>query len=55
MTGDCHVQFCEGLWVKLPRSTLLESSSVRTLIEQIQLVGEIVVILLSADSRKQRV
>jgi len=22
MTGDCHVQFCEGLWVKLPRSTL---------------------------------
>jgi hypothetical protein len=22
MTGDRHVQFCEGLWVKLPRSTL---------------------------------
>ena len=40
----------------MPNITSLESiSSVRTLIEQIQLVGEIVVILLSADSRKQRV
>ena len=23
MTGDCHVRFCERLWVRLPRSTLL--------------------------------
>jgi hypothetical protein len=22
MTRECHVRFCEGLWVKLPRSTL---------------------------------
>ena len=21
MTGDCHVRFCEGLGVKLPRAT----------------------------------
>jgi hypothetical protein len=26
MTGDCHVQFCEGLWVKLPRSTLFRTA-----------------------------
>ena len=25
MTGDCHVQFCEGLRVKPPGSTLLDS------------------------------
>lgn len=25
MTGDCHVQFCEGLRVKPPESTLLDS------------------------------
>jgi len=23
MTGDCHVRFCEGLGVKLPRPTRL--------------------------------
>jgi RNA-directed DNA polymerase len=31
MTGDCHVQFCEGLWVKLPRSTLSIPLSVQKL------------------------
>src|SRR5882757_10532145 len=31
MTGDCHVQFCEGLWVKLPRSTLSTPLSVQKL------------------------
>ncbi|MDB6103935.1 MAG: group intron reverse transcriptase/maturase [Gammaproteobacteria bacterium] len=31
MTGDCHVQFCEGLWVKLPRSTLSTPKSVQKL------------------------
>jgi RNA-directed DNA polymerase len=31
MTGDRHVQFCEGLWVKLPRSTLSTPLSVQKL------------------------
>src|ERR1019366_4159858 len=29
MTGDCHVQFCEGLWVKSPGSTLFERNRAR--------------------------
>jgi RNA-directed DNA polymerase len=31
MTGDCHVQFCEGLWVKLPRSTLSTPEDIQKL------------------------
>jgi hypothetical protein len=31
MTGDRHVQFCEGLWVTLPRSTLSTPLSVQKL------------------------
>jgi RNA-directed DNA polymerase len=31
MTGDCHVQLCEGLWVKLQRSTLSTPPSVQKL------------------------
>jgi len=31
MTGDCHVQFCEGLWVKLPRSTLSTPENIQKL------------------------